>query len=206
MSERKPLHFDSLPDSATEYIVSLLLPESKSNEDWSNQFSLDTIVALIKSGGSLRRVAKNAFRTVQFSVGKNAKQKKNAVQVRGKHKDVNHLLKALPICIGEGIETMFVSALLSSSFTTAIAKHCTGLRRLSFKPLSGRNFPNVNFCKIIAARGPGLEFLDISDCSPSEVVVAAITEHCRNQVCSRIAPRSHMFRLISKGFLDSNRS
>lgn len=108
------------------------------------------------------------------------KQKKNAVQVRGKHKEVSHLLKALPIGIGEGIETMFICTLLSATFTIAIAKDCTGLRSLSFRPSSGRNFPSANFCKIITARGSGLELLAVTDFYASEVVVAAIAEHYRN--------------------------
>lgn len=179
MSTRNQLYFNALPDAGTEHIVNLLLPQSELNEDRSDQFSVETVVALVESGGSLRRAAQNAFRIVQFSVGQDSKKKSGALQVRSEHKEVDHLLKAIPIVIGKGIETMFFSAPLAYAFARAVAKHCTGLRNLSFNPSSGRNSPIVHFCAILTARGSDLESLDISDFYADDAVVSAIAESCQ---------------------------
>lgn len=136
-------------------------------------------MTLVKSGGSLRRVAQNVFRTVQFSVGKPAMRKNNAVQVCGKHKDVRHLLQALSVGIAEGMQTLTISSPLATSVTRVISKHCTGLRSLSFEPASVSNFLDVKFCSIVAARGSGLDTLNVLDVHANDRVVAAIAEHCR---------------------------
>lgn len=177
--ERKPMHFDVASDVATDCIVGLLLPKSKLDEGVGNRFSLDTVLVLTKSGGSLRRTEQNQFNTVQFSVGQDALWKSGALQVRGTRKEVGHLLTAVPIGIGEGIRTMFVSAPLSGTFAIAIAKNCIGLRNLSFSPCSGRHFPSANFCEILAARGSGLESLEIANLHANERVVGAIAEYCQ---------------------------
>lgn len=180
---RNRLIFDILPNVATEHIVQLILPEWKLNEEDSNQFSVDTVLALVKSGGSLRRAAQTAFPMVQFSVDRHVGPKKGAVQVRGTRQDVGHLLKDVSVGIGERIHTMLVSAPLPYTFTRAISNHCTGLRRLVFKPSCAQHFPNANFCAILAARGSGFESLDISDFSADEEVVASSSlETCLSQI------------------------
>lgn len=150
---------ESTKPSDTEQIVSLLDPEAKRKETWANHFSLETVL----SGGSLRRVAQNAFLTVQFTIGKHELRQVNAVHVCGKYKDVKELLQVLPEGLGEGIQALLISAPRSLAFTRSIANQCTGLRNLSFKPFSASNFPSVYFCAIVAACGSGLAILEVSD-------------------------------------------
>lgn len=163
--------------------MDFLLPKSKRNEDWTSRTIHETVLTLVNSGGSLRRVAQKAFRSVQFSIGKRFSVGKNCdIQLRGRHKEEKHLMQALPAGTGEGTQTMFISSPLSSAFSRAIAEHCTGLRKLSFQPYCGSPFPNVNFCAIIAARGPILESLEISSFPGSDRLVAAIGESCCNLI------------------------
>lgn len=142
--------------------MGLLLPNPNRDQDWSCKGSLETVLTLVNSGGSLRRAAQNLFRSVQFSVGKRTEAKSCDVKVRGKPQQVGRLMRALPAGIGEGIETMVICASLSPAFTRAISQHCTGLRNLSFQPISRQKFPTAKFCALIAARGAGLEVPDVS--------------------------------------------
>lgn len=86
-----------LADAGAGHIVSLLLSHLERNEACNNEFKVEAVTALMKSGSSLRRAAYNAFRTVQFSVGNDAKRKIGARQAHGSHKEIGNLLKALPL-------------------------------------------------------------------------------------------------------------
>lgn len=177
--ERRELLFDSLADSTTEDIVRLMAPTSKQKEeDWSSNIPADTVLALLKSGGSLRRVAKNIFRSIHFSIIANLFPNDSSVHVYGYYKDIAHLMLELPVELGEGIETLNISTPLVPAFTRAIAKQCTGLRNFSFAPLA-RIFPTVSFSSIMAARGPGLKFLGLTNFKGNEGMVNALS-HCQS--------------------------
>lgn len=45
------LLFEFLPDSGTEYIVRLVASKSEQEEDWINRVPMDSVLALLKSGG-----------------------------------------------------------------------------------------------------------------------------------------------------------
>lgn len=179
ITRRNVLYFDTLPDFATEHIVRLLAPKSKQKEaNWSDYVPAGTVLALLKSAGSLRRLTKNFFRSVHFSISGNGLPDKSGLQVCGKHKRIAHFMNALPVELGEGIETLNICAPLAPAFTRAVAKHCTSLRNLSFQPVSS-SIPNIGFSTILTERGPALEFLGLSFFKGNECMVNALT-HCRS--------------------------
>lgn len=150
--EKKWLRFDALPGVATGHIVSFLLPWSKLNGYRSSPSSLETIFVLVNSSGSLRHVTQNAFHTVQFSVGRTTERESEAMPVRGESQRSSSPDAGAAACDRRRDPKHVYLWSTLGCITRAIAKHCTGLRKLSFWPCSIPRFPKVIFCAMAEFR------------------------------------------------------
>lgn len=170
-------NFDALPDAAVDGIIRFL-SESPRHPDWSCKVPTTTVLSLIRCGGSLGRVSKTAFNTVQFnnrtlcSWGKSDDDwEGKGVQVCGKYKEISHLTQAIPTQLAHELQTLFMRTPLSSTFAHAISKHCTRIRSLTVSPIYGGRFPTASFMTITAAGGSVLESLSVANLPATERII-----------------------------------
>lgn len=139
VADAKELLFDQVPDCATENILRFFSTKPRTG-NWISHIPAEADFACLKCAGSLRRVAQNASRAVQFAVPYGAGIEKQGLQVSGKYKEVKELMHVLPVAIGDRLHTVRICAPLSRTFTRAIARNCSGLRPLLFQPVSDLKF------------------------------------------------------------------
>lgn len=177
------LYFDK--DTAIEHVLHFFCKHSRPMQTGPMDTNgildveVDAALALLKCYRSLSRVSRSLFRSVlaQSQSRSRASPAKCTVSIIGLPKDISHLQRDLPTYLVNVLETLFICGALSSSFSRAIAMHCTGLRSLTFRAANFGKFPTVSFCTMLAARG-GLDLLSLNDWDANEQVISAIAKYC----------------------------
>lgn len=151
-----------------------------------------TALSVLLTRGSLSRVARNAFSSVLYTTVEDLMTATNPDNYSVAVHDTR-LMVDLAAELGPHIRMLCMSAPLSSPFKTKIAKRCTGLRMLAFRPLffgDYKYYPWADLPVMIAKWGPGLERLTLQEVE--DEVIGPIAQHCEN--LRHLSLRSCSFR------------
>lgn len=191
-TECNVLFFDNLADIVTENIVRGMVPKSRQKDDWTNDVPVETVLALLNSGISLRRVAQKMFRSIHFATEPDSLPHDSGVQVRGSFHEICPIIHAMLSGLADGVKTLQISAPLTPAFADVIAKHCSGLRHLYFQPVTAFRFPNFGLAALMVACGPSLQFVCLANCIGNACKVPA--ELVNNRGC--LFQRQRKFRSL----------
>lgn len=175
-----PLFFDQLMPGAIENILHFL-GNTRRHADADRILNVPawTVHALLRCGGSLARVCRDSFRSVELETHLPSKFPAQCrVLVRANDLDVNRDMRKLLPELGESLKTLRIDVRLSSTVVRAIINHCSGLRSFSFDACNFRNYPTISMGKILAARGGSLEHLGLTGCTLDGEIIRAICAHC----------------------------
>lgn len=126
------LRFDELPDPAVNNILRFM---SYQPQNGIRLVPVHTVLSLVKTRGSLSRVARDAFSSVIYTrKSMNVPDDVYSIDVSDAYSA--DLMEEVANELGRSLRTLCMRAPISGPFTARVLKPCTAIRSLSFKPFS----------------------------------------------------------------------
>lgn len=175
-TEHEPAHLrlDGLPDLAVERIIQHL-SASPTNANWRHFVSAETVHSLLKTSGSVARVARATFGTLDLSADFHAHC---GVAVPGSTESSKHLALQLLSELGGVLRSLFIDRRgLPRWCAAAVAAQCRSLRELS---ITLGSYDRVQVWDMLQGVGKGLESLELDVSRLDAELIRAVAAHCRN--------------------------